>query len=158
MVVWSLLRSEFECQAEPSTAELATVFVEETPLFEEVSSHNRRLLDTGLRIQGDGPKIRSLDVVNMSSPIAISVTVEHPRRYLVDTAGRQIGQRTPELREGMLWLMQDPSGRYRIAEAIDLGEAVDLSDTAEAANELHRRRSDDVVLSSAEASVGIEVG
>lgn len=169
-IVGGLLRSEFECQAEPSKAELASVFVEETPLFEEVSSHNLRLLHTGLRIEGDGPRLRSLEVVNTSSPIAISVTVEHPRRYLVDSAGRQIGQRTPELREGMLWLMQDPSGRYRIAEAIDLGEAVDLSETTEAAGELHLRRHDDMVDADvivetdhivdtvAEASVGIEVG
>ena len=169
-VVGGLLRSEFECQAEPAKAELASVFVEETPLFEEVSSHNLRLLDTGLRIEGDGPKLRSLEVVNTSSPIAISVTVEHPRRYLVDSTGRQIGQRTPELREGMLWLMQDPSGRYRIAEAIDLGEAVDLSETTDAVGELRIRRhddmvdadvvveTDDIVDTAAEASVGIEVG
>lgn len=122
-IVGGLLRAEFDCQAEPASAELATVFVEETPLFEEVSNHNVRLIETGLRVQGDGPKLRALDVVNTSSPIAISVTVEHPRRYLVDANDRQIGQRNPELREGMLWLMQDPSGRYRIAEAIDLGEA-----------------------------------
>ena len=114
-IVGGLLRAEFDCQAEPSSAELASVFVEETPLFEEVSNHNVRLIETGLRVQGDGPKLRALDVVNTSSPIAISVTVEHPRRYLVDANDRQIGQRNPELREGMLWLMQDPSGRYRIA-------------------------------------------
>jgi len=123
-IVGGLLRSEFDCQAEPASAELATVFVEETPLFEEVSNHNARLIQTGLRVQGDGPKLRALDVVNTTSPIAISVTVEHPRRYLIDASDRQIGQRNPEIREGMLWLMQDPSGRYRIAEAIDLGEAV----------------------------------
>lgn len=122
-IVGGLLRAEFDCQAEPAVAELATVFVEETPLFEEVSNHNARLIQTGLRVQGDGPKLRSLEVVNTSSPIAISVTVEHPRRYLVDMNDRQIGQRSPEIREGMVWLMQDPSGRYRIAEAIDLGEA-----------------------------------
>lgn len=122
-IVGGLLRAEFDCQAEPASAELASVFVEETPLFEEVSNHNTRLIQTGLRVQGDGPKLRALDVVTTSSPIAISVTVEHPRRYLIDASDRQIGQRNPELREGMLWLMQDPSGRYRIAEAIDLGEA-----------------------------------
>ncbi|MEZ5227391.1 MAG: hypothetical protein R2710_12155 [Acidimicrobiales bacterium] len=33
--------------------------------------------------------------------------------------------RRPERREGMLWLAQDPSGRYRIAEAVDLGTAAD---------------------------------
>lgn len=122
-IVGGLLRSEFDCQAEPVSAELASVFVEETPLFEEVSNHNARLIQTGLRVQGDGPKLRDLDVVNRSSPIAIAVTVEHPRRYLIDASDRQIGQRAPEIREGMVWLMQDPSGRYRIAEAIDLGEA-----------------------------------
>jgi hypothetical protein len=141
-IVGGLLRSEFDCQAEPARAALAGVFVEETPLFEEVSLHNRRLLETGLRIQGDGPRLRSLDVVNTSSPIAIAVTVEHPRRYLVDAGGRQIGQRSPEIREGMLWLMQDPSGRYRIAEAIDLGEAADPRSELSSP----RRRKDDLVI------------
>lgn len=143
-IVGGLLRAEFDCQAEPARAALASVFVEETPLFEEVSNHNRRLLETGLHIQGDGPRLRSLNVVNTSSPIAIAVTVEHPRRYLVDAGDRQIGQRSPEIREGMLWLMQDPSGRYRIAEAIDLGESVDL--VSEEATP--RRRKDDLVIES----------
>lgn len=153
-IVGGLLRAEFDCQAEPASAELASVFVEETPLFEEVSNHNTRLIETGLRVQGDGPKLRALDVVNTSSPIAISVTVEHPRRYLLDANDRQIGQRNPELREGMVWLMQDPSGRYRIAEAIDLGEAevavesaIDLSPS--------RRSTDISVDSSIDISVDI---
>lgn len=141
-VVGGLLRSEFDCQSEPSTAALASVFVEQTPLFEEVSNHNRRLIETGLRVQGDGPRLRSLEVVNTSSPIAISVTVEHPRRYLVDASDRQIGQRSPEIREGMLWLMQDPSGRYRIAEAIDLGEA-ELAVEPDVATTNQNRRSTD---------------
>jgi hypothetical protein len=144
-IVGGLLRSEFECQAKPADAALASIFVEETPLFEEVSGHNRRLLETGLHIEGDGPRLRSLDVVNTSSPIAIAVTVEHPRRYLVDGAGRHIGQRNPEIREGMVWLMQDPSGRYRIAEAIDLGEAPDL--TSE--DSTPRRRKDDLEITDA---------
>ncbi len=151
-IVGGLLRAEFECQAEPSKAELASVFVEQTPLFEEVSNHNRRLIETGLRIEGDGPKLRALDVVNTSSPIAIAVTVEHPRRYLVDAGGRQIGQRTPEIREGMLWLMQDPSGRYRIAEAIDLGEA---EPTESAMDAVPARRKDDVEVQTAEVTVSI---
>lgn len=122
-VVGGLLRSEFDCQAFPETAELSTIFVEGTPLYREVSDHNRRLLDTGLRVAGKGPVLRSLRAVDTSSPVTLAVTVEHPVRYLVDPNGRQIGQRTAEMREGMLWLVQDPSGRYRIAEAVDLGHA-----------------------------------
>ena len=148
-IVGGLLRAEFDCQSAPTTAELASVFVEQTPLFEEVSNHNARLVQTGLRVQGDGPKLRALDVVNTSSPIAISVTVEHPRRYLIDAGDRQIGQRSPEIREGMIWLMQDPSGRYRIAEAIDLGEAALVEPASSIAVDANRslgRRSTDVLV------------
>lgn len=152
-VVGGLLRAEFDCQADPATAELASVFVEETPLFEEVSNHNARLIQTGLRVQGDGPKLRALDVVNTSSPIAISVTVEHPRRYLIDASDRQIGQRNPELREGMLWLMQDPSGRYRIAEAIDLGEAEPAIEPA--VDLTQSRRSTDVPMVASELTADV---
>ncbi len=120
-IVAGLLRAEFDFQAFPETADLPTVFVEETPLFSEVSDHNRRLLETGLRVAGAGPEIRAIHVITTSSPVTLSVTVDHPIRYLVAADGRQIGQRAPETREGMLWLVQDPSGRYRIAEAVDLG-------------------------------------
>ncbi len=128
-IVSGLLRSEFDCQAFPETADLETIFVEETPLFQEVADHNYRLLGTGLRVAGEPPIVKALTVVNTSSPVTLSVTVEHPLRYLVDPNGRQIGQRPPQIRDGMLWLVQDPSGRYRIAEAVDLGDStrVDLT-------------------------------
>lgn len=128
-IVAGLLRSEFECQSHPQRAELSTVFVESTPLYDEVLAHTSRLRDGGLSIVGAPPVLRSLSAVNTSSPVALAVTVEHPERFLVDSLGREIGRRPAKTRDGMLWLVQDPSGRYRIAEAVDLGETaiVDLT-------------------------------
>jgi len=126
-IVSCLLRAEFECQTFPESTELSTIMVENTPLFEEVATHNRRLLETGLRVAGRPPIVKAITVVNTTSPVALSVMVEHPLRHLVGPDGHQIGQRPAQIREGMLWLMQDPSGRYRIAEAVDMG-AVDSLD------------------------------
>ena len=81
-IVGGLLRSEFDCQAEPASAELASVFVEETPLFEEVSNHNARLIQTGLRVQGDGPKLRALEVVNQAGRRRhLQPPPQHPRTW-----------------------------------------------------------------------------
>ena len=57
------------------------------------------------------------------SPVTLAITVDHPERKLVDPDGRVLGIRRGERREGMLWLVQDPSGRYRITEAVDLGDS-----------------------------------
>lgn len=130
-IVAGLLRAEFECQSFPDRAALETIFVEGTPLFDEVAVHNRRLVDTGLRVTGRGPTIHQVSAVNPGSPVTLSMVVDHPVRHLIDASGRQIGQRAAERREGMLWLVQDPSGRYRIAEAVDLGVVEPVADLTE---------------------------
>ena len=55
--------------------------------------------------------------------MTLEITVDHPVRHLIDGRGQVVGRRAAERRNGMLWLVQDPSGRYRIAEAVDLGAA-----------------------------------
>lgn len=122
-IVSNLLRQEFAFQTEPEKAELETVFVDSTPLFGELQEHNRRLRQSGLQVQGDGPILRKVTAVNTGSPVTLAVTVDHPPRQLLDRNGRLLGTRPAERRDGMLWLIQDPSGRYRIAEAVDLGTA-----------------------------------
>ncbi len=125
-IVGGLLRAEFAFQSDPSDAELETVFVSETPLFTELETHNQRLQAAGLRIVGDGPKVCKVTAVNDESPVNLAITVDHPERRLMNAHGELVGIRAPEQRHGMLWLVQDPSGRYRIAEAVDLGAGEDL--------------------------------
>lgn len=120
-VVSGLLRSEFEFQRHPDQAQLETVFVGGTPLFGELREHNLRLRTTGLWVRGADPKLEKLTVANEGSPTTVAVTVLHPTRQLLDRDGRELGTRPAERREGLLWLVQDPSGRHRIAEAVDLG-------------------------------------
>lgn len=120
-IVSGLLRSEFDFQKTPGKAQFETVFVEGTPLYSELLEHNKRLRKAGLRVDGRGPTLRKLTAVNQESPVTVVVTVDHPPRHLLDAHDRVLGTRPAERRDGMLWLVQDPSGRYRIAEAVDLG-------------------------------------
>ncbi len=136
-IVSGLLRSEFAFQSNPGEAELETVFVTDTPLFAELENHNHRLRAAGLSIAGDGPVLHKVTAVNQESPVTLAITVDHPERRLYNAAGQLVGTRRPERRHGMLWLVQDPSGRYRIAEAVDLGsepseQILDLADTSDA--------------------------
>ncbi len=124
-VVQGLLRAEFSFQNDPVNAELSTVFVEDTPVYAELVDHNQRLRSNGFRVVGRGPRLVKARCVDDSSPVTIAITVDHPERRLMDRDGRLLGVRRPERREGMLWLAQDPSGRYRIAEAVDLGSAAE---------------------------------
>lgn len=126
-IVAQLLRSEFSFQTDPNEAELETVFVDGTPLFGELTEHNRRLRRAGLRVTGHGPRVIKITVVNDGSPVTLAVTVDHPARQLLDRDGRLLGTREPERREGLLWLVREPSGRYRIAEAVDLGVVAPIS-------------------------------
>ncbi len=82
-VVSSLLREEFRFQTEPQDADLATVFVEDTPLFQELSQHNLRLRQNGLRIAGEGPTVVSVKAVNDGDPVTVAITVNHPSRQLL---------------------------------------------------------------------------
>ncbi|NNE97098.1 MAG: hypothetical protein HKN24_13820 [Acidimicrobiales bacterium] len=125
-VVSSLLREEFRFQTEPENADLGTVFVEGTPLFGELAQHNLRLRQNGLRIRGEGPTVVSVKAVNDGDPVTVAITVDHPSRQLLAANGKLLGVRAGERRDGMLWLAQDPSGRYRIAEAVDLGSGVPI--------------------------------
>ncbi len=130
-IVGGLLRAEFDCQKTPDRAQFETVFVEGTPLFSELIEHNKRLRQAGLRVEGRGPVLRKLTKVNDDSPVTVVVTVDHPPRQLIDANDRILGTRPAERRDGMLWLVQGPSGRYRIAEAVDLGTTeVERSDVA----------------------------
>lgn len=131
-VVSGLLREEFRFQTEPGSADLGTVFVEGTPLFNELSQHNLRLRQNGLRIAGEGPQVVSVKAVNDGDPVTVAITVDHPSRQLLGPDGRLLGIRAAERRDGMLWLTQDPSGRYRISEAVDLGSGVPIPDPAPA--------------------------
>ncbi len=131
-VVAGLLRAEFAFQTDPEKAELDTVFVADTPVFAELTEHNRRLRTAGFRVSGDGPRLLKVRAVNTGSPVTLAITVDHPERRLVDRDGRVLGVRRGERRDGMLWLVQDPSGRYRIAEAVDLGTGdVDVTVSAD---------------------------
>ncbi len=120
-IVNGLLRAEFAFQTDPDEAELETVFVSETPLFSELESHNQRLRKAGLSIIGQGPELVKVTAVNDESPVTLAITVDHPERRLLNAHAELVGIRPAERRHGMLWLVQDPSGRYRIAEAVDLG-------------------------------------
>ena len=122
--VAGLLRDEFSFQQDPERAELSTVFVEGTSLFNELEDHNKLLRKTGLRVIGRGPIVRKVAVVEHSEPVCLAITVDHPPRQLVDHDGRMVGQRVSERRDGMIWLVQDSSGRHRIVEAVDLGRSV----------------------------------
>lgn len=128
-VVSGLLREEFRFQTEPGDADLGTVFVEGTPLFSELSQHNLRLRENGLKIRGEGPMVVSVKAVNDGDPVTVAITVDHPSRQLLSADGRLLGIRAAERRDGMLWLAQDPSGRYRISEAVDMGTGVPIPDT-----------------------------
>ena len=125
-VVAGLLREEFRFQTEPDDADLGTVFVEDTPLFGELAQHNLRLRQNGLKIRGEGPSVISVKAVNDGDPVTVAITVDHPSRQLLASDGRLLGVRAAERRDGMLWLAQDPSGRYRIAEAVDMGSGVPI--------------------------------
>jgi hypothetical protein len=127
-IVSGLLREEFRFQTEPDHADLATVFVEDTPLFGELAQHNLRLRQNGLKIRGEGPTLVSVKAVNDGDPVTVAITVDHPSRQLLSAEGKLLGVRAAERRDGMLWLAQDPSGRYRIAEAVDMGSGVPLQE------------------------------
>ncbi len=129
-IIGGLLRAEFDFQADPGSAELETVFVEKTPLWDELVDHHAKLRAAGVRVTGRGPMVRVARVINDSSPVTLEITVDHPVRHLIDGQGRVVGRRAAERRNGMLWLVQDPSGRYRIAEAVDLGTAAATEDEA----------------------------
>jgi hypothetical protein len=120
-IVGGLLRAEFAFQTDPGDAELETVFVSDTPLFTELENHNQRLRTAGLSIIGQGPELVKVTAVNDESPVTLAITVDHPERRLLNAHAELVGIRPAERRHGMLWLVQDPSGRYRIAEAVDLG-------------------------------------
>ncbi|MFW2384120.1 MAG: hypothetical protein ACN4GZ_20375 [Acidimicrobiales bacterium] len=125
-VVSGLLREEFRFQTEPDQADLGTVFVEDTPLFGELAQHNLRLRQNGLKIRGEGPTVVSVKAVNDGEPVTVAITVDHPSRQLLSADGKLLGVRAAERRDGMLWLAQDPSGRYRISEAVDMGSGVPI--------------------------------
>ncbi len=135
-IIGGLLRAEFEFQSDPGAADLATVFVTGTPLWDELVDHHAKLRAAGVRVTGRGPMVRVARVVNDSSPVTLEVTVDHPVRHLVDAHGKVVGRRNAERRNGMLWLLQDPSGRYRIAEAVDLGASNDAVVDADAPAEV----------------------
>jgi hypothetical protein len=131
-VVSGLLREEFRFQTEPDQADLGTVFVEDTPLYGELAQHNLRLRQNGLKIRGEGPTVVSVKAVNDGDPVTVAITVDHPSRQLLSAEGKLLGVRAAERRDGMLWLAQDPSGRYRIAEAVDMGSGVPIPEEQQA--------------------------
>ncbi|MGI9595766.1 MAG: hypothetical protein ACR2QK_06385 [Acidimicrobiales bacterium] len=120
-VVGDLLQAEFRLQSQPGDADLDSVFVRDTPLFRQATTHHGNLADAGLRIVGRSPRLRSLKTVSGRSPITLAVTVDHPERHLVDGTGSVVGVRKPERRSGVLWLSDDGDGSFRIAESVELG-------------------------------------
>jgi hypothetical protein len=122
--VSDLLQSEFRFQSEPSTADLETVFVRDTPLYRQADAHHQNLAQANLRIVGRSPQLRSLKTVSGRSPITLAVTVDHPIRHLVDANGNVVGVRKPERRSGVLWLAAENDGSYRITESVELGSVM----------------------------------
>ncbi len=95
-IVSGLLREEFRFQTEPDEADLGTVFVEGTPLYGELSQHNLRLRQNGLKIRGEGPTVVSVKAVNDGDPVTVAITVDHPSRQLLAADGRLLGVRAAE--------------------------------------------------------------
>ncbi len=121
IIVEQLLQAEFAFQTDPARACLEDVFVDGTAVFNELAEHNRRLRTADFRVVGDGPVVQRVHVVNNDSPVALTITVDHPERQLLDADDKVLGVRRFERRDGMIWLIRGEDGRYRIAEAIDLG-------------------------------------
>ncbi len=120
-VVIGLLEAEFSFQADPAAADIASVFIPETPLFVDSFDHHRNLADAGLRIVGRQPRLRALRVVSNSPPATLVVTVDHPVRQLVDGRNKIVGVRQAERRSVMLWMIMQHDGTYRIADSVELG-------------------------------------
>jgi hypothetical protein len=120
-VVNALLRAEYLCQRRPTGDGLGDVVVAGSPLWDELAAHQRHLCRRGLRVEGPPPQLVELDVLRPGSPATVLVTIAHQDRVVVDRQGRPVEARPAQRRRGMLWLVRDPSGRYRIGEAVDLG-------------------------------------
>lgn len=119
-LVTSLLHQEFRLQAEPATAPVETVFVDDTPALDRAIEHHQKLAGAGLRVIGRNPELRTLQVVAPGPPAAVAITVDHPVRHLVNDSGKIVGLRKAERRTAMLWL-DDSEGHYRIADLVELG-------------------------------------
>jgi hypothetical protein len=120
-VINGLLETEFELQADPATAQISSVFVADTPVFQKSIEHHQNLAEAGLRVVGRHPQLRALRVVDNSAPPTLVVTVDHPSRQLIDDNGKIVGVRKAERRSVMLWMVMQHDGSYRIADAVELG-------------------------------------
>jgi hypothetical protein len=120
-VMIGLLETEFSFQADPTAADISSVFVDGTPLFDSSVDHHANLVEAGLRIVGRKPQLRALRVVSNAAPPTLVVTVDHPVRQLLDDDGKIVGVRQAERRSVMLWMMMQRDGTYRIADSVELG-------------------------------------
>ncbi len=119
--VGDLLQAEFRLQSDPTSAELDSVFVPDTPLYKQAADHHASLADASLKIVGRSPQLRTLKTVSGRSSVTLTVTVDHPARQLVAVDGSVVGFRKPERRSGVLWLSPQDDGSFRIAESVELG-------------------------------------
>ena len=132
-VINNLLWTEFSFQADPSAADIDSVFVADTALYRKSAEHHVNLQKAGLRIIGRRPQLRALRIVSNSAPATVVATVDHPVRQLTGDSGKVVGVRKAERRSVMLWLEMQRDGSYRIADSVELG-AVDLGASDEAAS------------------------
>lgn len=124
-VVNGLLRSEHASLVEPGSVDLSNVFVAGSQLCENISKQHESMQKSGLRIVGQGPVLKHLEVVDAGTPVIVSIVVEYPVRRIAGRSGELSDLKQPEKHEGMLWLSQDASGRYRIAEALAVGGSLE---------------------------------
>lgn len=130
-VAADLMVTDFHIQGEPDAHREHEVALQGTPIFDELRLRQARMREAGLRVAGDRPLVRRVDLVRDGRCPSISMTVDHPERKLVTDEGKIVGVRRPERKSMVMWLASDDAGRFVIAELVETGtyplEFVDLT-------------------------------
>jgi len=120
-IVTDLLQAEFAFQTNPSEANLDSLYLSGTPLFQQAVDHHNQLVSGGFSIVGRNPRLVDLKVVSVGEQAQLVATVVHPQRHLVDSGGEIVGVRNAERRSVMLWLAAMSDATYRMADSMEMG-------------------------------------
>ncbi len=146
-VATELMDADFRIQGDPDAHKEEEVALLGTPIFDEVRLRQARMRQAGLKVAGDGPVVRRVDLVRDGRCPSISLTVDHPQRTLIAEGGNVVGVRRPERKSMVVWLAADADGRFVIAELVETGtfplEFVDVTEPRSAAQVLDLTEASD---------------
>ncbi len=130
-VAAALVDTDFRIQSEPESHREEEIALDGTPIFDELKLRQARMRDAGLRVAGDRPLVRRVELVRDGRCPSVSMTVDHPERKLVTDKGKVVGVRRPERKSMVVWLAPAGDGRFVFAELVETGtfplEVIDVT-------------------------------